>query len=208
MSASADPQELVARDMKAILDVATALAAPFDLSTMLAEVISAAKQVLDADRSSVWLYDAKADELVLEIATDMRTVRVPAGAGLVGTCARHRAIINVPDCYADPRFDSTVDRNSGDRTRCMLTLPLVDHKDVLVGVMQVLNKKDGVFGPKDEAMATALAAQCAVALQRVQMTEALVEGERMRQELEMARVVQMSTLPAVMPAVDGYSLFG
>ena len=206
--ATADPQELVARDMKAILDVATALAAPFDLTTMLAEVISAAKQVLQADRGSVWLYDAKCDELVLEIATQMKAIRVPAGAGLVGTCARNRTIINVPDCYADPRFDSTVDRNSGYRTRCMLTLPLVDHKDVLVGVMQVLNKRDGVFDGKDEAMATALAAQCAVALQRVQMTEALVEGERLRQELEMARTVQMSTLPSVMPHIEGYSVFG
>ena len=208
MTAPAEQQQLVARDMKAILDVATALAAPFDLTTMLAEVINAAKQVLDADRGSVWLYDATADELVLEIATDMRTVRVPAGAGLVGTCARRREIINVPDCYADARFDPTVDRNSGYRTRCMLTLPLVDHKNVLVGVMQVLNKKDGVFDAKDEAMATALAAQCAVALQRVQMTEALLEGERMRQELEMARVVQMSTLPSIMPKIDGYSVHG
>ena len=60
--------------------------------------------------------------------------------------------------------------------------------------MQVLNKPDGVFDDDDEALATALAAQCAVALQRVRMTEALIEGEKMRQELEMARVVQMSTL--------------
>ena len=105
----------------------------------------------------------------------------------------------MPDCYADPRFDPGVDRRSGYRTRCMLTLPLVDHKDVLVGVMQVLNKADGVFDADDEALATALAAQCAVALQRVRMTEALIEGEKMRQELEMARVVQMSTLPASMP---------
>jgi len=208
MTVPADPQPLVARDMKAILDVATALAAPFDLRTMLAEVISAAKQVLDADRGSVWLYDAAADELVLEIATELRTVRVPAGTGLVGTCARQRRIINVPDCYADPRFDPAVDRNSGYRTRCMLTLPLVGHRGELVGVMQVLNKRDGVFDAKDEALATALAAQCAVALQRVRMTEALIEGEKMRQELEMERVVQMSTLPSVMPTVPGYDVYG
>ena len=194
--------------MRAILDVATALAAPFDLATMLNEVINAAKQVLDADRGSVWLYDPKTDELVLEIATGIRTVRVPAGAGLVGSCARHRRIINVPDCYADPRFDADVDRKSGYRTRCMLTLPLVDHKEQLVGVMQVLNKRDGVFDGKDEALATALAAQCAVALQRVRMTEALIDGERMRRELEMARVVQMSTLPATMPLVAGYDAYG
>ena len=194
--------------MEAILGVTSALAAPFDLMTMLAEVVNAAKQVLKADRGSVWLYDGDADELVLEVATGIRPVRVRAGAGLVGACARQRKIINVPDCYADPRFDPAVDKASGYRTRCMLTLPLVDHKDTLVGVMQVLNKSGGVFDDDDEILATALAAQCAVALQRVRMTEALIEGEKMRQELEMARVVQMSTLPASMPAVPGYDVYG
>jgi phosphoserine phosphatase len=198
-----------ARDLETILGVTSALAAPFDLMTMLAEVVSAAKQVLNADRGSVWLYDPAADELVLEVATGIRPVRVPAGVGLVGACARNRLIINVPDCYVDPRFDPGVDKSSGYRTRCMLTLPLVDHKDVLVGVMQVLNKAGGgVFDDHDEALATALAAQCAVALQRVRMTEAVIEGEKMRQELEMARIVQMSTLPASMPAVPGYDVHG
>ena len=58
-----------------------------------------------------------------------------------------------------------------------------------------------MFDADDEALATALAAQCAVALQRVRMTGALIEGEKMRQALEMAREVQMSTLPAGMPVV-------
>ncbi|MEP7207432.1 MAG: SpoIIE family protein phosphatase [Casimicrobiaceae bacterium] len=194
--------------MKAVLGVATALAAPFDLMTMLAAVVQAATQVLDADRGSVWLYDVAADELVLEVATTMRQIRIPAGSGIVGACARNRAIINVPDCYGDPRFDRTVDRQSGYRTRCMLTLPLIDHKDVLVGVMQVLNKREGVFDADDELLAAALAAQCAIALQRVRMTQAVIEGEKMRQELETARVVQMSTLPATMPRIDGYDAFG
>ena len=193
-------------DMEAILHVTRGLAAPFDLTTMLGEVVAAAKQVLTAERGSVWLYDADANELVLEVATGIRPVRVPSGSGLVGACARERRIFNVPDCYADPRFDSSVDKASGYRTRCMLTLPLVDHKDVLVGVMQVLNKRDGVFDAYDEVLATALAAQCAVALQRVRMTSALIEGEKMRQALEMAREVQMSTLPTTMPDVPSYDV--
>ena len=194
--------------MEAILAVTSKLAAPFDLMTMLSEVVSAAKQVLHADRGSVWLYDPAADELVLEIATGIAPVRVPASAGIVGACARDRGIINVPDCYADTRFNRDVDKGSGYRTRCMLALPLIDHKDVLVGVMQVLNKAGGVFDADDEVLAKALAAQCAVALQRVRMTEAVIEGEKMRQELEMARAVQMSTLPAVMPLLAGYDLYG
>lgn len=194
--------------MEAILAVTSKLAAPFDLLTMLAEVVSAAKQVLQADGGSVWLYDPATDELILEVATEIEPLRVPAGAGIVGACARDRQIINVPDCYADRRFNPEVDRRSGYQTRCMLTLPLVDHKDVLVGVMQVLNKADGVFDADDETLATALAAQCAVALQRVRMTDALIEGEKLRQELEMARIVQMSSLPSRMPQLPGYDVFG
>ena len=201
-------RRLSTRDMRTILDVTSALAAPFDLMTMLGAVVAAAKQVLAAERGSVWLHDAATNELVLEVATGLRPVRVPFGVGLVGTCARNRQIINVPDCYSDPRFDPSVDKASGYRTRCMLTLPLIDHKDVLVGVMQVLNKKGGVFDEDDEVVATALASQCAVALQRVRMTGALIEGEKMRQALEMAREVQMSTLPATMPTIPGYDLCG
>lgn len=196
------------RDLRAILGVTNALAAPFDLNTMLGEVVNAAKQVLNADRGSVWLHDPATDELVLEVATALKPVRVPSGVGLVGACARNRQIINVQDCYSDSRFDPGVDKATGYRTRCMLTLPLIDHKDVLVGVMQVLNKKGGVFDEDDEAVATALASQCAVALQRVRMTGALIEGEKMRQALEMAREVQMSTLPATMPAIPGYDVCG
>ncbi|MEP7069034.1 MAG: GAF domain-containing SpoIIE family protein phosphatase [Usitatibacter sp.] len=196
------------RDLEPILAVAAKLAAPFDLKTMLREVVNAAKQVLESERATVWLYDPKADELLLEVATDVEAIRIPAGMGLVGSCARNRQLINVRDCYADARFDPSMDKRTGYRTRCMLTLPLVDHKDQLVGVMQVLNKADGVYEASDEQLATVLAAQCAIALQRVRMTEALIEGEKMRRELEMARVVQMSTLPATMPSVPGYDVYG
>ena len=199
---------LSARDMGVILEVTRGLAAPFDLTTMLTTVTTAARQVLHAERSSVWLHDAGTAELVLKVSSDISDVRIPVGAGMVGACARDRRIINVTDCYTDPRFDPATDRRSGFRTRCALTLPLVDHRDALVGVMQVLNRAGGVFDAADENLAAALAAQCAVALQRVQMTQALIETEKMRAELEMARVVQMSTLPATMPFLAGYEAFG
>ena len=206
MGAATPIRDLSARDLEPILAVASKLAAPFDLDTMLGEVAGAARQVLEADRVSVWLHDAATDELVLKISGDPEPVRVPAGVGLVGSCARHRRLINVPDCYADERFDSSLDQQTGYRTRCMLSLPLIDHKDVLVGVLQVLNRHAGVFDEDDEALATVLAAQCAVAIQRVRMMESLLEGELMRQELEIARSVQLGTLPATMPAIPGYDV--
>ena len=206
MTERTDTHVLSARDLEPILAVAAKLAAPFDLTTMLAEVVDAAMRVLRAERATVWLYDRAADELVLRVSADLKNVRVPAGAGIVGTCARTRKIINVPDCYADARFDPTIDRRTGFRTRCMLTLPLIGHDDELVGVMQVLNRTDGAFDATDERISEVLAAQCAVALQRVRMLESLLEAEKMRQQLEIARTVQLGTLPAVMPVIAGYDL--
>ena len=75
MSALPSPRGLSVPDMEVILAVTSKLAAPFDLMTMLSEVVNAAKQVLHADRGSVWLYEAPTDELVLEIATGIEPVR-------------------------------------------------------------------------------------------------------------------------------------
>jgi hypothetical protein len=91
MSCRASHRRLSVPDLEAILAVTSKLAAPFDLMTMLAEVVNAAKQVLHADRSSVWLYDPAADELVLEIATGIAPVRVPASAGMAPARATARS---------------------------------------------------------------------------------------------------------------------
>lgn len=193
-------------ELEAMLAVTRRLAAPTDLHALLGEVTQAACRVLHAERASVWLLDADRGELVLEVAADLSAVRLPVDTGLLGVCARERAVVNVPDCDADPRFNPAMDRQTGFRTRCSLTLPLIDPSEALVGVLQVLNRKGGAFQSGDEALGTALAAQCAVALQRARMTAALLEGEVLRQELELARTVQMSTLPAKVPPLPGYGM--
>jgi sigma-B regulation protein RsbU (phosphoserine phosphatase) len=203
VSRSIGPDELTR-----VLDVTRKLAARFDLATMLTEVVRAAEAVIEAEGGSLWLYEKEPHELVMRVATGMEPLRMPADRGIAGECVRTRAIINVPDCYADPRFNQSVDKNSGFRTRCMLTLPLIGHDDALVGVLQILNKRRGVFDAHDEQLAAALAAQCAVALQRVQMIEALVAGERLKQEISVAREIQMGTLPRTMPALPGYEVAG
>lgn len=205
---SASDDALSRHDLEAVLAVTRALAAPFDLRTMLGAVTDAACRVLRAERASVWLLDAGRDELVLEVASDLPPLRLPLGTGLVGSCARDGATINVPDCYADPRFDPEVDRRSGFRTRCSVTLPLVDHRSALIGVMQVLNRQGGPFDARDVSLAQALAAQCAVALSRVRLAQAQREAERLQQELELARVVQLGTLPAAAPVLPGYAMHG
>jgi phosphoserine phosphatase len=208
MGANATLPRLSAQELESLLAVTRALAAPFDLRAVLEQVTAAARDLLKAERASVWLYDAATDELQVEIAQDLPAVRQPAGVGLVGACARQRTLINVPDCYADARFNAEVDRQLGFRTRCILSLPLVDHDEQLVGVLQIVNKLGGVFGSADESLGRALAAQCAVALSRTRMAAQLLAAELVRRELELASTVQRSTLPQAVPQVTGYDVHG
>jgi phosphoserine phosphatase RsbU/P len=208
MSVSRVSHSAGADGMAELLGVTRALAAPFDLHELLLRITQAATQLVQAERVSVWLLDPDRQELFVEVAGDLPTLRVPVGRGLVGACAAQRAAIHVPDCYADPRFNAEVDRQSGFHTRCMLSLPLVDHQSDLVGVLQLLNKRGGAFADRDLELAEALAAQCAVALTRVRLTQEALAGELLRQEVQLAAQVQRSTLPVVMPQVPGYAMHG
>ncbi len=194
--------------LRQILEVTRKLAAPFDLDTMLAEVVDASREILNADRGTVFLYDEKHDELVVRVGTDLDHIRIPADKGIVGESAQTRKLINVPDCYADERFNRAIDKQTGYRSRCMLTIPLIGYEESLIGVLQILNKKDGVFDAQDEYVAQALAAQAAVVLHRVKLTEQIIESERLDREISVARDVQLGTLPTDMPDIAGYEFGG
>lgn len=205
---AANQPNLEAQALNQILDVTRKLAAPFDLDTMLGEVVNAARNILDADRGTVFLFDEANDELFIKVATGLDLIRIPADKGIVGECAQTRKLINVPDCYADGRFNRAIDKQTGYKTRCMLTLPLIGYEDSLIGVLQILNKNDGVFDDQDEYVAMALAAQAAVVLHRVTLTDAMIASEKLDREITVARDVQMGTLPKRMPTLDGYDVAG
>ena len=208
MNRAGAPDGLSHDALRRILEITRDLARPLDLGTLLYAVVDAAKDLLDAEGATVWEYQSAEHMLQMRVARGLDAIRIPADRGIVGECVRTLAAINVPDCYADPRFNRDVDKSTGRRTRCMLTLPLVGDDDQLVGVLQVVNRREGVFDEADEAVAAALAAQCAVAMQRAQMTERLVAAETLRHEIAVAREVQMATLPTSPPAVPGYDLAG
>jgi phosphoserine phosphatase RsbU/P len=194
--------------LQRILDVTRKLAAPYDLDTMLSEVVDAARSILRAERGTVFLYDEETDELVVRVGTGLDSIRIPADKGIVGESAQTRELINVPDCYADERFNRDIDKRTGYRSRCMLTIPLIGYENSLVGVLQILNKRDGVFNDQDEFIASALAAQAAVVLHRVKITETMRATEKLDREITVARDVQMGTLPKQMPSVPGYDVGG
>lgn len=195
-----------------LLAVSRRLAETGDLAQVLSTVIDALRDLLDAERATVFEYDAAADELFTQVAHGLGgrdgpgVIRIPANRGIAGAAASARLIVNIPDAYADDRFNRDVDLRTGYRTRNILAVPLLDHEGGLVGVAQVLNRRGGPFGPSDEQVATGLAAQAAVAIRRGRLIEDRVARERMERDLQAARSIQQSTFPTALPVLGTWQI--
>jgi phosphoserine phosphatase len=180
-----------------ILEVTRRLAAPFDLPDVLAEIGEAARRVLRAERTTIWLYDAESSELVLAGEPGAAPLRASVERGILGLTARRRAIVNVPDCRVEPLFDPEVDLDYDHDVRCMLSVPLVD-QGALVGVLQVVDRSDGPFTHEDVRIAETLAAQCVVFIQRERISRTLISAERLdprsAREIQMNAAVEMPRL--------------
>jgi phosphoserine phosphatase len=189
-----------------LLDVARQLAAPGDLNTLLTKVVDAGRTVLNAERGSVFLYDPKKKELYSKVATDSTEIRFGIETGIAGACARDRMTVNVPDCYADPRFNREFDHKTGYRTRALIAVPLIGLDRDLVGVLQLINPAKAAFDSNDEAIAHVIASQAAVAIHRTRLLEDRMEKIRLRRDLAVAREIQIGVLPPTLPDVHGYEL--
>lgn len=101
--------------------------------------------MLRADRCSLWLIDHASRELWTKVARDAGgapvAIRIPLDKGIAGAVATSGEALNIRDAYADPRFDPTTDRQTGYRTRNILCVPLLDRRNQVFGVAQLLNKE-------------------------------------------------------------------
>ncbi|MCC6906725.1 MAG: SpoIIE family protein phosphatase [Phycisphaerales bacterium] len=178
---------------------------------ILSLIIDALRDLLGADRATVFQYDPQRHELYSRVAHGLdesaqRELRFAVDKGLAGECCVKRRIISVPDCYSDPRFSDAVDRRTGYRTRNLLCIPLVATDGATVGVAQVLNKHEGAFTAADEFIAEALAMQAAVALQRATLFEAKLRQEKLDQDIALAQRMQEATWPTHVPQPEGYEI--
>lgn len=200
--------------LQRLLEVSVHMASSADRQSVLRSIVDAMRDVLRAERATVFELDAATDELVATVAHGIGgpsaarggEIRLPLGTGLAGECARTRRIINVADTDLDPRFNRDVDVQTGFRTRSILSIPLVDHDRTLVGVAQVLNKHGGPFDEDDVGVAAALASHAAVTLRRSQLIEERLHRQKLLRDLDLARSIQQATLPGAVPQPPGYEI--
>ncbi|MCA9252753.1 MAG: SpoIIE family protein phosphatase [Phycisphaerales bacterium] len=195
-------------DLTTLLDISRRLGATTELIPLLEEIAEASNHILNCERTSVFLYDPKAHELYSQVATGTSEIRFSADRGIAGESIRTGNVINVPDAYADARFNQDIDKATGFKTRNLLTFPMRGHDRSLVGVLQVLNRKGGPFEERDEELADTLSSLAGVAIQRQRLIDEYTEKRRIERDLAVARDIQQSLLPQSDPKVKGYEIAG
>jgi sigma-B regulation protein RsbU (phosphoserine phosphatase) len=200
------------RALFALLDLSKALSSEVDLDALLRVIVEKASNVVEAERTSIFIFDQARNRLWTRVAQGMAgtTIELPLGVGVAGDVAKTLKPVNIPDAYADSRFNSEFDRRSGFRTRSILAAPVLDAQGQLLGVIQSVNKTTApAFSVEDESLMIALASHVAVAMERTRLTEFYVEKQRHEESLKVAFEIQMRMLPpatAETPADSPFAL--
>ncbi|MGZ8185296.1 MAG: SpoIIE family protein phosphatase [Methylobacter sp.] len=195
-------------DLLQVLEISRTLALNQDLQSLLKQIEQAAVKVLDCERATVFVYEKNTHELYSLVSDRAEKLRVSSDSGIVGSCFKSGKLINVPDAYEDPRFNKSIDKMTGFKTRNILASPLLSDNQNVLGVLEVLNKSNGAFDEWDELLQETFSAQCGVAIHRHALMEEFATRKRLQQELTIARRIQRSLLPQSAPIIEGFDIAG
>lgn len=174
-----------------LIDASKSINSTLDLDKLLGLILDAATKSIGADRGTLYLVDDVKKELWSKIlqGSNMIEIRLPVGKGLSGFVAEKGETILIPDTYADPRFNPEIDKQSGYRTRNMLCMPMKNKDGKLIGVFQLLNKKEGAFDAEDVNFIDAFSAHASVAIENARLAQEMVQNERLSAVGRMASVI-------------------
>ena len=158
------PPEWLQKIIEASLKVHSSL----DLPVVLREILEAACRIADAEGGSILLQEETGRRLRFEAATgekgqSLEGRTIEPGEGIAGWVARERKPAIVGDTAADRRFLARIDRQTGFHTRSLVAVPL-EHPDRLVGVLELVNKREGNFTGGDVELLQALGRLAATAI--------------------------------------------
>ena len=187
-------EDLIGNNMYLVYEISRKAAVAYDLTKLLNDIVFMVEKTMKASASSVLLFDEEKDELYFDIArgtaqNSLKHVRIDAKSGIAGWVAHHGKPLIANDVANDSRFNQHIDTKTGFVTRSILCIPLVVHRKI-IGVIEVLNKKDGSgFTKQDLGTLLPVASFAAMVIENAKLQESVLNGYR-------------STIKALAAAVD------
>ena len=193
------PDVRMSRALFALLELSKALGSEVDLDSLLGVIVENASSVVDAERTSIFVYDPERERLWSRVAQGLETetIEMALGSGIAGDVARTQKPANIRDAYQDSRFNPSFDQRTGYHTRSIICAPVFGSDGALLGVIQSVNKIGAEsFDETDDELIRAIASHVGIAFERARMVEAGLQNERYAQALRLANEIQMRMLPA------------
>jgi Nif-specific regulatory protein len=181
--------------LRLLYDLGCAFAARTDLDELVRLVVEKCCDTFSTEGASVLRRDPESDELYFPyvvandpaVAEKLAGMRFPADQGIAGAVVQTGRSILVEDASSDPRINREADRLTGITTRSLLAAPLTTHQGT-IGVLQLVNRRDGTFTADDLAFLESLAGSIAVAIENAELVSRLKESEgRLRTQVGVLR---------------------
>ncbi len=155
------------RSSAVLLAVSEFLGREVAIDDLLLTLVDRMAAALEADRGTMYLVDRGKGEVFSRAAhlPEIREIRLKLGQGIAGHVAATGEMVNVPTTNRDARFYSGVDEKTGYRTESMLAAPMLDRNGVVIGVVQLLNRRGGPFSREDGEVLKELARQAAAVIE-------------------------------------------
>ncbi len=162
------------RQLSTLNEVTRQLTSTLDQEPLLLNILQSAVEILNCEAGSLLMVDSQTDELVFRVtvgpvAKNLIDIRLPPGSGEAGKAVKTRLPVVVNDVASSPEWFSKTDQETGFHTHAILVIPL-EVKEKVIGVIEVLNKKDGFpFSQEEVELLSAFASQAAVAIENARL---------------------------------------
>jgi signal transduction histidine kinase len=182
-------EDWVLRDLmyrhKQLFNFGQLITSEMNMEVLFEVIMIQTNQVMDTERSTVFLHDEKFNQLWSLVATSMKKneIRIPSDYGVAGWVFQNRTPLIINDPYNDPRFYSDIDKKSGFRTKNMICIPLINKRGRCIGALQALNKNSGEFTDDDRELITSISHYVAIALENAKLYEDLKTLDKARERV-------------------------
>jgi len=172
--------------LRRLVELSVILNSTLDLDALLQLITATATELLDCEAASILLYDEKDKRLFFAAATgsdpeELAKIPVPIENSLAGTIFRTSQHIIINNAEQDPRHYSLVSDHIQFSVKTLLGVPM-PIKDRTVGVLEALNKREGVFDEHDASVLAVTAAHAAIAINNARLLRATQKALQKVQE--------------------------
>jgi sigma-B regulation protein RsbU (phosphoserine phosphatase) len=193
------------RERELLYEVGMGISSSLDLNEVLALVLDSLRKVVEFNAAGIYLVDPETRDIMVltsrgyDPAMESK-VKLKFGEGIVGWVAKNVEPVIVGDVSSDKRY-----LNARDETRSEIVVPLVA-ADRIVGVLNLESNRLEAFGEDDLYLLKTFGSQAALSIERAKLHLEILEKRRLESEIDLARRIQKSFLPAALPEIPGYDL--